>query len=59
MVTEARGWANEYGFATIGTDFKGWSSDGDFGAYTFAFLNPNYLQHQSERLQQSLINHLQ
>jgi len=58
MVTEARGWANEYGFATIGTDFKGWSSDGDFGAYTFAFLNPNYLQHQSERLQQSLINHL-
>ena len=58
MVTEARGWANEYGFATIGTDFKGWSSDGDFGAYTFAFLNPNYLQHQSERLQQSLINNL-
>ena len=58
MVNEARGWANEYGFATIGTDFKGWSSDGDFGAYTFAFLNPNYLQHQSERLQQSLINNL-
>ena len=58
MVTEARGWANDSGFATIGTDFKGWSSDGDFGAYTFAFLNPNYLQHQSERLQQSLINHL-
>ena len=58
IVSGFRGWANESGFATIGTDFKGWSSDGDYGAYTFGLMDVNYLQHQSERLQQSVINHL-
>ncbi|MDG1540157.1 MAG: hypothetical protein P8Q46_01205 [Candidatus Thalassarchaeaceae archaeon] len=58
MVSGFRGWANESGVATIGTDFKGWSSDGDFDAVTFGLMNVNYLQHQSERLQQSVINHL-
>ena len=58
MVSGFRGWANQSGVATIGTDFKGWSSDGDFGAVTYGLMNVNYLQHQSERLQQSVINHL-
>ena len=58
MVSAFRGWANQSGVATIGTDFKGWSSDGDFDAVTFGLMNVNYLQHQSERLQQSVINHL-
>ena len=58
MVSAFRGWANETGFASIGTDFKGWSSDGDFDAVTFGLMNVNYLQHQAERLQQSVINHL-
>jgi len=58
MVSGFRVWANESGMATIGTDFKGWSSDGDFDAVTFGLMNVNYLQHQSERLQQSVINHL-
>ena len=58
MVSGFREWANDSGVATIGTDFKGWSSDGDFDAVTFGLMNVNYLQHQSERLQQSLINHL-
>jgi len=58
MVSGFRGWANDSGIATIGTDFKGWSSDGDFDAVTFGLMNVNYLQHQSERLQQSVINHL-
>ena len=58
MVSALRGPTNDSGFATIGTDFKGWSSDGDWGAITFGLMNPNYLQHQSERLQQSIINHL-
>ena len=58
MVSSFRGWANEHGYATIGTDFKGWSSDGDFDAITFGLMNVNYLQHQAERLQQSIINHL-
>ncbi|MDP6562485.1 MAG: hypothetical protein QF377_01795, partial [Candidatus Thalassarchaeum sp.] len=57
MVSGFRGWANEHGYATIGTDFKGWSSDGDFDAITFGLMNVNYLQHQAERLQQSIINH--
>jgi hypothetical protein len=58
MVSGFRGWANQSGVATIGTDFKGWSSDGDFDAVTFGLMNVNFLQHQSERLQQSVINHL-
>ena len=58
MVSAFRGWGNEHGYATIGTDFKGWSSDGDFDAITFGLMDVNYLQHQSERLQQSIINHL-
>jgi hypothetical protein len=58
MVSGFRVWANQSGVATIGTDFKGWSSDGDFGAVTYGLMNVNYLQHQSERLQQSVINHL-
>ena len=58
MVSGFRAWANDSGVATIGTDFKGWSSDGDFDAVTFGLMNVNYLQHQSERLQQSVINHL-
>ncbi|MCH2427847.1 MAG: hypothetical protein MK168_00745 [Candidatus Thalassarchaeum sp.] len=58
MVSAFRGWANETGFASIGTDFKGWSSDGDFDAVTFGLMNVNFLQHQAERLQQSVINHL-
>ena len=58
MVSGFRGWANQSGVATIGTDFKGWSSDGDYEAVTFGLMNVNYLQHQSERLQQSVINHL-
>ena len=58
MVSAFRGWGNEHGYATIGTDFKGWSSDGDFDAITFGLMDVNYLQHQAERLQQSIINHL-
>ena len=58
IVAGLREWSNEYGYATIATDFKGWSSDGDYDAITFGLLNINYLQHQSERLQQSVINHL-
>ena len=58
MVSGFRGWANQSGVATIGTDFKGWSSDGDYEAVMFGLMNVNYLQHQSERHQQSVINHL-
>ena len=58
MVSGFREWSNEAGFAAIGTDFKGWSSDGDFDAVTFGLMHVNYLQHQSERLRQSVINHL-
>ena len=58
MVKGFRGWSNDHGYATIGTDFKGWSSDGDFDAITFGLMNVNYLQHQAERLQQSIVNHL-
>ena len=58
IVAGLREWSNQFGYSTIATDFKGWSSDGDYDAITFGLLNINYLQHQSERLQQSVVNHL-
>ena len=39
MVSGFRGWANDSGVATIGTDFKGWSSDGDFDAVTLSLIH--------------------
>jgi len=48
-------WANENNAAMLGTSFYGWASD-DITSVEFAVLNMQYFQHQSERLEQSMIN---
>ena len=50
--------ANEYGLVLLATDFKGWSSDGDSDALTFALLDFELFQYQQERQMQAVINHL-
>ncbi len=50
--------ANEYGTVVIATDFKGWSSDGDQDAMTFALLDLKEFQYQQERQMQAVINHI-
>jgi len=50
--------ANEYKTVIIATDFKGWSSDGDYDALTFALVNINEFQYQQERQMQAVINHI-
>ena len=58
MVRANHVFANMYGKVMIGTDWKGWSSDGDFEALTFSLINVEYFQHQQERHMQSIINNL-
>ena len=53
-----REWGEIFGTPMIGTDFKGWSSDGDYDAVTFALMNVEYFQHQAERLMQSMVNNI-
>ena len=50
--------ANEYQTVVIATDFKGWSSDGDQDAMTFALLDLKEFQYQQERQMQAVINHI-
>ena len=50
-----RSWANENNVAMLGTSFYGWADD-DFTSIEYAVLNMRYFQHQSERLEQAMIN---
>jgi len=58
MVSGFREYAQLYDRVMIATDFKGWSSDGDFDALTYSLINGEYFQHQQERHIQSIINNL-
>ena len=58
MVRANRVFANMTGRVMIGTDWKGWSSDGDFDALTYSLINVEYFQHQQERHLQSIVNNL-
>ena len=58
MVRANRVFANMTGRVMIGTDWKGWSSDGDFDALTYSLINVEYFQHQQERHMQSIVNNL-
>jgi len=57
-VINGRELANEYGTVVIATDFKGWSSDGDYDALTFALMDITEFQYQQERQMQAVINHI-
>ena len=54
----ARSIANEYQTVVIATDFKGWSSDGDLDAMTFALMDLKEFQYQQERQMQAVVNHI-
>jgi hypothetical protein len=54
----ARSVANEYQTVVIATDFKGWSSDGDLDAMTFALMDLKEFQYQQERQMQAVVNHI-
>ncbi|MBI88386.1 MAG: hypothetical protein CMB67_05115 [Euryarchaeota archaeon] len=53
-----RYYGDTYGTTLLATDFKGWSSDGDLDAMTFALLDLKEFQYQQERQMQAVINHL-
>ena len=57
-VINGRELANEYKTVVIATDFKGWSSDGDYDALTFALVDITEFQYQQERQMQAVINHI-
>lgn len=57
-VKNGRAIANEYQTVLLATDFKGWSSDGDQDAMTFALMDLKEFQYQQERQMQAVINHL-
>ena len=57
-VINGRELANEYNTVVIATDFKGWSSDGDYDALTFALVDITEFQYQQERQMQAVINHI-
>ena len=57
-VKNGRAIANEYQTVLLATDFKGWSSDGDEDAMTFALMDLKEFQYQQERQLQAVINHL-
>ena len=53
----AIGWMQEYKVAMIGTSISGWSSS-DMDTIFMGLANISYFEHQSDRLQQMLVNQM-
>ena len=53
----AIGWMEEYEVAMIATDISGWSTS-DLNTIFDGLANPEYFEHQSDRLQQMLVNQM-
>ena len=53
----AIGWMQEYEVAMIGTSISGWSSS-DMDTIFMGLANVSYFEHQSDRLQQMLVNQM-
>ena len=53
----AIGWMQEYEVAMIGTAISGWSSS-DLDTIFMGLANVSYFEHQSDRLQQMLVNQM-
>ena len=51
------GWAQAYNVPFIATDLLGWSHT-DVDTIAFGLFDPSYFEHQADRLQQMLVNHL-
>ena len=55
--TAAIGWMQEYKVAMIGTSISGWSG-ADMDTIFMGLANISYFEHQSDRLQQMLVNQM-
>ncbi len=53
----AIGWMQEYEVAMVATDIYGWSGS-DMDTVFMGLANPEYFEHQSDRLQQMLVNQM-
>ena len=53
----AIGWMEEYEVAMVATDIYGWSGT-DMDTVFMGLANPEYFEHQSDRLQQMLVNQM-
>ena len=53
----AIGWMEEYEVAMVATDIYGWSGS-DMDTVFMGLANPEYFEHQSDRLQQMLVNQM-
>ena len=53
----AIGWMQEYEVAMVATDIYGWSGS-DLDTVFMGLANPEYFEHQSDRLQQMLVNQM-
>ena len=53
----ALGWAEAYQMAVVGTDLIGWSNS-DMDTIAFGLFDPAFFEHQSDRLQQMLVNQM-
>jgi len=53
----AIGWMEEYEVAMVATDIHGWSGT-DIDTVFMGLANPEYFEHQSDRLQQMLVNQM-
>ena len=53
----AIGWMQEYEVAMVATDISGWSET-DMDTIFMGLLNVSYFEHQSDRLQQMLVNQM-
>ena len=53
----AIGWMQDYEVAMVATDIYGWSGS-DFDTVFLGLANPEYFEHQSDRLQQMLVNQM-
>lgn len=52
-----RAWGEIYETALLASDFYGWSSD-DHDGISLGIMDGNYFTHQSDRLQQAMVNHV-
>lgn len=52
-----RAWGEIYETALLASDFYGWSSD-DRDGISMGIMNGYYFTHQSDRLQQAMVNHV-
>jgi hypothetical protein len=54
-ISGVRGWAQTYGVSLLATDWYGWSQS-DYDTVIDMLVQPAYFEHQTDRLQQAMIN---